>query len=56
MDSTGGASGFNDNVYEFFAMRIHEGYLTRDAIKAKSFFEKVKDAYAKKYPDEKLDK
>lgn len=55
-DCAGGASGFNDNMYEFLAMRIHEGYLTRDAIKAKSFFGKVKDAYAKKYPDEKLDK
>lgn len=43
-------------MYEFLAMRIHEGFLTWNEIKAKSFFEKVKDAYAKKYPDEKLDK
>ena len=42
-------------MYEFLAMRIHEGYLAWEAIKAKRFFEKVKDAYAKMYPDEKLE-
>jgi hypothetical protein len=36
-------------MYEFLAMRIHEGYLTWDKIKEKSFYEKVKDAYEKLY-------
>ena len=42
-------------MYKFLAMRIHEGFLTWEEIKEKKFFEKVKDAYAKMYPDEKLE-
>lgn len=41
-------------MYEFIAMRIYEGFLTWDAIRKKSFFEKVKEAYKKKYPGEDI--
>lgn len=41
-------------MYEFLAMRIHLGFLSWDDVKTKSFFEKVKEAYKKKYPGEDI--
>lgn len=38
-------------MYKFLAMRIHDGYLTWNKIKEKSFYEKVKEAYKEAYGD-----
>ena len=43
-------------MYDFLAMRIHDGKLTWEAVarlKA-SAVEKIKEAYARLYPDEEI--
>lgn len=41
-------------MYKFLAMRIHDGYLTWDAVEAKgdAVYKAVKSAYTKMYGEE----
>lgn len=41
-------------MYKFLAMRVHNGFLTWEEIKEKSFYEKVKVAYKELYPGEDI--
>lgn len=39
-------------MYKFLAMRIHEGFLTWEEVKEKSFYNKIVEAYNALYMNE----